>query len=441
MFETEAHRRRGMTLTELLVVIAILGLLMVTAIPVLVPNDERAGREAALTFTSAIARAKKRAARKKDLAGITLAAIQDDVAAPNAMRLKAADLFVCEQRNPYPTGSGARANVYEVVSDPNGANTPLNPREFRILIDRSSDSPDLRYLFPVATHHICYLGGDDDRLYVFDWLTHSTVPTSNNLNNYPLDYLAVSGSCPPAGADGGTTESWLGRIRPLSRLGSVSTTSKDGVWKWDQPDPPSPDWSSRISFVAPLTKSASPPLTLPGSIVVDLTWSCLNGQLFCHSPHVDGTHDPLFFEPNGAVLSGSEQMQCLPNFSAFYDVSKSFARDPGEAMQSVHVVFTASGEVKRVEYPRDDGSGLYYYQQDLVPGDVLYFLLGRADRAGNGWVAEPQTTPGANWQYGDSRWVSIQQSGTVTISNTRIDAQTVDVAMEDAIAGIRSSRY
>lgn len=480
MTNTEAHHRCGMTLTELLVVIAILGLLMVTAIPVLVPNDERAGREAALTFTSAIARAKARAKRIDPVlgkAGITFAAIQDDVASPNAMRLKAADLFTAEVPPPYPVPA-ATAHIYELRLNPFiDGGQPLSPRRFRVIIDRGPplDMTIYNRLFPSHLNHRVIADGST---YLFRQITPPTsglspsrvippsptneTPLPNHRNEYPIDYLARRDllaldppidrgydptiiAIPPGGINGDKATGGdgngilLGEVTALpGSLGHVITSNVG----FEDPTDPS-QWGTTIQFEQPLRRAASPPLSLPGSIVVDLTWSCLNSQLFCHSPPTDPTYSdsPLTFQPNGARLTGSSGMTCLPHFAAFRDSSPTLVRGAGEEMQSVHVIFNAEGQVDRVEYPRNDGTGVYYSKRSLVPGDVLCFLLGRADRAGNGWVSDPQTTPGANWQYADSRWVSIQQNGNVTISNTRIDATTVVVAMEDAIAGIRASRY
>lgn len=447
MFRTTINHRVGMTLIELLVVIVILGLLMVTAIPVLVPADERTGREAALTFTSAIARVKKRAVRKDGRAALTFAAIQDDFSSPTGSRLKSADLFVAQERLPYPL-AGAAANVYEVFRDFDGSRDKRDHRVINVVIDKSQ-SADLKDLFPESYSHSCYLNGDDGDIFIFNWLQLPNQPLSGGMNNYPADYLDFGGSLPFPGS--GSLGIWRGELRvssfdygnhrphPVQPNANppphgIHTTSVDGSW-----DPT--DWSDRIFFVGPPVKSASPPLTLPGNFVVDMTWSCLENELFCHSPPAGG-NNPYFFQPDGRPLAGAGSFTCLTNFAAFRaGFANAKARGSGEEMQSVHVVFNELGEILRIEYPRNDGAGVYFYRDDLLPGDALFFLIGRADRAGNSWVADPLATPGANWQYADSRWVSIQQDGTVLISNTRVDARSVEEAMSDAIDGVRASRY
>jgi len=101
------------------------------------------------------------------------------------------------------------------------------------------------------------------------------------------------------------------------------------------------------------------------------------------------------------------------------------------ANEPVQIMFDKDGRVTSVQFRKyllgfGVGSGSVVDDTLTLTSD-LYLLVGRADRVGLGYNPAPtEESPGANWQYPDSRWIKISYStGKTILADPYLDVDNV----------------
>lgn len=428
-------RRAAMTLVELLIVVAIMLLISVASIPLLAPNDDQKGREAALTATTAVARAVARAEDNGTRgAGIWLEPLDADRDGRLPSR-GILDLFACQSQDDYQ-----------------GDDPELEPRVFvqavslppppgwlttdSVLLFSDLTSANIREYCLKASRITIPRGGTE---YYFRLLTPEEQPTAEgqlrSRRLLPAPYIPPPPSKPDEKwvgwyrpkrleGDGGNWQPHSGRplpsgdvllayaraIPPADRPpdqsspgffpgvpeGAIYSVGDGETPEFDPPltyvrpaNLPAVDTGETYTIRRPTTRSATPPLALPAGFGVDLAWSTYGANLLTDSARVlPGT---------GSRLRGIDGL--LSN-------------------RAVCIMFSQAKDVAALVFHREEtiaGLRTIIEERVALPGDV-YLLIGRLDRAGNAYVPNPSPAqPGANWQYPDSRWVRISRTGGATL--------------------------
>ena len=419
--------RPGMTLVELLVVIGILLLLLVTVVPILAPTPDQKGREAAATVLSMINRAKLRAEANGDTgSGIWLEPLTtagSEAGSVNGgywwqldgqvVRMATLDMFACEPQNSYNGDDPDQAEVLIYpINEPNRtfANVPSTDS---LALFESTPCQFIRELCSSSTR-ISVEGGES---YYFRLLS-PTEQSAITRPHYPRPYRdcnepglgpqLVPGDgyyqdpSPPPGNTSkyysypvaGAPELRVAWVRTLPNANPMSVETRQRLVQFEY-DPTTPRFpveaeGEKFAIQRPNVRSPTPPLSVPEGYAIDVSWSSHGVQLFHNAAE---------------VRAGQGGMTLIPNF---------FANQP------VQLMFDQAGSLTKVLYKGflagfGGGQGALVEQSIDVPADV-FLLVGRADRAGLPFVANPtDENPGANWQYPDSRWVKISHSTGKTL--------------------------
>lgn len=426
-----------MTLVELLVVIGVLLLLLVTVAPFLAPTPDQKGREAAATVVSMINRAKSRAAEIKDAtyvdrgAGVWIEPLVTSgsvrYVAPNAfvqlaganLSMASLDLFACEPQDKYNGDDSDAARVF--VYSPNAPGSNFVPGfrsdEWLALFEENS-CPFIRN-FCSASSEITIPSGSG-QTYYFRLLT-AAEQSGLSPNYFPKPYrpcnLAPGGGelpapywqnpTPPEDESSNYYQGFGDTLKPAPaprivvgwlRLPAGATAPNFANSPWAPPFDPSslsfPVSGQGTSFqiTRPNTRTATPPLSVPVGYAVDVAWSSYGTLLLHNLVDVDRAG-------NGS------KMQLIDNFLSNQPVQVMFNGDGVLTHLVIRKFVTGFGV----------GSGAAVEVQLALNSD-LFLLVGRADRVGRPYLANPtEANPGANWQYPDSRWIKISYSTGKTL--------------------------
>lgn len=438
--------RQGMTLIELLVVIGVLLLLLVTVTPILAPTPDQKVREAAATVASMVNRVKARidaadAAGDSAEAGLWLEPLLTTgsvrINPPNAviqtdgvnMSMATLDLFVCEPQASYNGDSPDTAKAY--AYRPNDSTHVFVPGfrndEAIVLFEQSScvfirefcgqssritippGSPTT-YLFRLLTDGEQQALSQDyfPRPYrecnrkltasdLANWQEPNPTPpaTSNYYSGYGDSLAAAAGGpAPPIIA---------GWIRTLD--GNTPGASGPFTFAFNPNSPPQTfpvSNGSAFLIARPNTRTATPPLSVPAGYAIDVAWSSY-GTLLLHN-EADARRD------------GNGSMQLIPNILA---------------NQPIQVMFDSTGALKKLvirRFVQGFGVGTGSIIEDTIELTAdLFLLVGRADRVGLPYSAKPtEASPGANWQYPDSRWIKISHvTGNTVIADPYLGVDNV----------------
>lgn len=476
---------RGMTLVELLVVVVILLLLLVSVGPLLAPSDSLRGRESAATVGAMVRRAQARAATNGNRgAGIWLEPISTDTsgrATPSAAApiytppsRGALDIFACEPQDPYvgddPESAlvyvhRVKGNIQHSYVDPNIFTPPITrfvdldanfPSTDAIVVFSSLHCSSLRpicsqstrmeidgkeffllKIFSAAEQQV--LRGNSPGLFpepYRPWHPPDYVGADIDVVQLANQYTYTSGSQPPYSFKDNFNQTHLAPDIILARIreentGDLPAGSSD-LLLFNQPPAAFPATPAipavgigehNWKIFRPLTRSATPPLTLPDGYCIDIAWSCI-GYRFFHNAA----------SSNGGLVAGS-----LPGMPSYCQTTTNFLSD-----RPLQILFNRDGGLSGVGYRRGlkMGSQLVEVEDTLPPTHDVYLLIGRVDRAGNPYVpGANEDTPGANWQYPDSRWVKIaKNTGTVLIADPVYGATDVIDSQQYARNDIPAAR-
>lgn len=428
-FMSNCKGRPGMTLVELLVVIGILLLLLATVVPILSPTPDQKGREAAATVLSMINRAKLRAEANGDTgAGIWLEPLTTTGSVAGSLnngywwqldgqvaRMASLDMFACEPQNPY---NGDDPDQARVLIYPINELLPAPPFVNGIAVTdslalfESTPCQFIRELCSSSTR-ILVQGGES---YYFRLLSPAEQSALTRLHfprpyrecNDPglalgdphyiasgsANYYTGSGASISPAPPGGVPQLVAAWVRTLPNAPVITDVERTRLVWW-QYDPvgavfPVRNENKAFAIQRPNVRSPTPPLSVPEGYAIDVSWSSHGVQLFHNAAE---------------VRAGQGGMTLIQNF---------FANQP------VQLMFDQAGSLTKVLYKGflagfGGGQGALVEQSIDVPADV-FLLVGRADRAGLPFVANPtEENPGANWQYPDSRWVKISHSTGKTL--------------------------
>lgn len=437
-FSTLEHRavRCGMTLVELLVVIGILLLLMVTVAPVLTPTPAQQGREAAGTVISMINRAQKRAIDQNADAGLWLeplttstsgTLIKQNVPVKTAfiqvdgipLAMACLDMFACEPQNAYNGDDPDTARVFLYPVNSSAYNfVPGFPDNTRLALFEQQSCGLIR--IACAQSSVITV---DQYPYYFRLLSTSE---QNSLSPayFPKPYRPCNLGPPPGGQLPASDRQFQDPNDPKSyyyavprsasaELVAAMVWSEDGNTPATSNEPFSPAYDHNhpvlpvsghgvpFAISRPNARTATPPLTIPAGYAVDVAWSSYGTTL-------------LHNLADASRLGNGSQMQLIDNFLA---------------NQPVQVMFDLNGGLKHLVFRKfvaGFGSGAVI-DATLKLNTDLYLLIGRAERAGLPYVANPtEANPGANWQYPDSRWIRIDQgTGKTLIADPYLGAVNV----------------
>ncbi len=440
-----------MTLVELLVVVVILLLLLVSVGPILSPSDGLRGREAAATLGAMLDRAQRRAATNGDRgAGIWLEPVSQDgfrqmnngvvTTLPSAGAL---DLFACEPQNAYIGDDPESARVFihpvnAAVTNPNnGVRTWLEKVNDRFIKEPYTYPPIPNPTDAIAVFwrehcpSMQVICGKSSKIeidgieYYFRLYTEAEQLTLNK-NYLPepfrdyddLDYTNNGLTGINYGSAYNNIVLSVARLRQVPGGPSPHAAPSGSFLGFDSGGGslPARDEGEDFKIARPLTRSATPPLTLPDGYCVDLAWSCVGVTFFQNEAT--------------APTAGSGTIQRLENFLSD---------------RPVQVLFDREGAVTAVTYKRGEtgmGGGIAEIEKTVPSTGDIYFLIGRVDRAANGFVVNPtEENPGANWQYPDSRWVKISKStGVVLIADPYYGATDVIASQQYARNDIPATR-
>ncbi len=423
-----------MTLVELLVVIGVLLLLLVSVVPILSPTADQKGREAAATVLSMINRAKLRAEANGDTgAGIWLEPLltTGSLAGPvnsniwwqldgQPLPMATLDMFACEPQNAYngDDPDAARVLIYPINCTPPSYQFGYTGSDYLALFEKDA-CPFIREFCSSCSR----ITVDTTDSYYFRLLTDAEQLNlqTNYPNWFPRPYRACNAGLNPGDPDyqdpdapAGTNSYYAGApvagapnlvvawVRDLQPGGSRRNTNTVATaFNPTTPSWPVSDQNRRFAIQRPNVRSPTPPLTVPQGYAIDVSWSSHGTQLL---------HNVV------DVRAGQGGMTLLPNFLA---------------NQPVQFMFDSGGGLKKVVYKAflagfGGGQGSVVEQSLDVPADV-FLLVGRADRVGRPYVANPtEANPGANWQYPDSRWVKISHlTGKTLIADPVLDVTNV----------------
>jgi prepilin-type N-terminal cleavage/methylation domain-containing protein len=443
---TAVDPRKGMTLVELLVVIGILLLLLVTVTPILSPTPDQKGREAAATVLSMIDRAKTRATDIENStyvdrgAGVWIEPLVTSgsvrYVAPNAfvqldganLSMASLDLFACEPQDKYngDDSDAARAFAY----NPNSLNAPISifvpgfRSDERLVLFEENSCPFIRNFCSASSEITIPSGGG--QTYYFRLLT-AAEQSGLSENYFPKPYRScnlapgggqLSADHPqwqnPNPPEGETSNYYQNVSAPpvivgWIRLPAGATAPSPENGPWSPPFDPTllsfPVSAQGTSFqiTRPNTRTATPPLSVPAGYAVDVAWSSY-GTLLLHNA----------VDVNRA--GNGSKMQLIDNFLSNQPVQVMFSGDGVLTHLVVRRFITGFGV----------GSGAAIDDKLALNAD-LFLLVGRADRIGRPYLANPtDANPGANWQYPDSRWIKISYStGKTLIADPYPDVDNV----------------
>jgi type II secretory pathway pseudopilin PulG len=163
------------------------------------------------------------------------------------------------------------------------------------------------------------------------------------------------------------------------------------------------------------------PLTLAAGLAIDMAWSGVATQRFGTVALAgDGSTTPLVtsddwtFDPDYQLASVGSPAAVV----ALYDAAGSLA-------EMCYIANATGASTTR-----------------FFPGGPLYLLLGRADRCGLPYNFAPtDASPGANWQYRDSRWIAVDpRTGIVKVAEPVVGASITTARQSQALirAGLSS---
>jgi type II secretory pathway pseudopilin PulG len=404
-----------MTLVELLVVVAIMLLLLVTVVPNLAPTPDQKCREAALTLTAAITRAQSRANQNAGRgAGLWLQPLENSGMVAGDTTRGSADLFVCERQDSYTGDDPALATAFIQKT-----NFPSD--KMAVLIFSLKACPFIREV--CAQSSLMQFAGNP----VTYFFRLQTAAEQSALNDayFPAPFRAYIPPTPPD-TPGDPNSYTAEQIRSRSDIAvafikSSGDTSPPAATQGKYAPPPAeqnlPGEGDQagvpFSILRPVTRSASPPLSLPAGYVIDTAWSCVGTTLLNNTlSRRDGT--PI-------------NMRCIDNFLSNHPV---------------HIMFNESnGAIEQLRYKLQVAGFGIVDEERTVTSDI-YLLIGRADRAGNPYVPNPgDDTIGANWQYPDSRWIRIYRAdGKTIIADPVLKVPDVFQSQGYARAGLDATR-
>jgi prepilin-type N-terminal cleavage/methylation domain-containing protein len=122
--------------------------------------------------------------------------------------------------------------------------------------------------------------------------------------------------------------------------------------------------------------------------------------------------------PYGAAVTLGEGRVIDLRWSGIYDGAFTPPFDAG----AITVLYDGTGRLRQVVHPGNTGG------ETTVAPRALFFLVGRADRAGEtnpGTFDATDDTTGCNWQYSDSYWVMINPA-TGSVYQASCDTTTND---------------
>jgi type II secretory pathway pseudopilin PulG len=375
-----------MTLVELLVVVAIMMLLLVSVIPNLAPTADQKCREAALTFTSAISRAQSRAQKNTGRgAGLWLQPLESSVMAGGDTARGSADLFVCEPQDPYVGDDPSLARAFIT-----GTNLiPGFPADMTVVAFSAAACPFIQDICAASSR--IRIGPNSSGSPTFFFRLKTKVEQQALAAGYfPLPYRDPVGSestgYPTKDPENNLHVALLKLIPPdgPEKLPTPTATTYSSPPELNLPGE---NVGTEFSIERPITRSATPPLTMPAGYIVDTAWSCVGTMLLTNSL--------------SRRIGTPVTMRCIDNFLS---------------NQPVQIMFNeSSGGVDKIRFKLElPGFGVVDDER-TVTSDI-YLLIGRADRAGNAHANNPSDdTVGANWQYPDSRWVRISRSSGETL--------------------------
>jgi type II secretory pathway pseudopilin PulG len=442
----------GITLVELMVVVTILLLLTVVGIPLLAPNDMQKGRDAALTVTGMVGKILGRAATNGGRnAGLWLEPVNPS--ADGLMPSEGAfDLFACEPQDPYSGDDPTAALAFIYY----GAGLPADTA---VVLFSTLTSPNIRE-FCRASSRIKFGSGYTTEYY-FRLLSEgeqaSQEPAANPSmdGRFPQPYqtqvmehgplqIGYYVRKPLSGNSSYTAHSNRSRLVgdvivgylqaiPPSDSGPVqssgfnegvpegATYDKDGnVVAPQEYTAPSgfPAIEAGVPFriPRPITRSATPPFSMPAGYAVDVAWSTCGQYLLCNS---------------AGVLMGTTPNQ-------LHGIDDLLSNRP------MMIMFSQTGQVASLVYHTAKTIAGFetVVQEELPVNSDVYLLVGRGDRAGKPYLpGANDKLPGANWQYPDSRWVRINRaSGETLIAEPVLGVTDVYSSQGNARLGIPAAR-
>lgn len=450
----------GITLIELMVVVTILLLLTVVGIPLLAPNDMQKGRDAALTLTGMVGKTLGRAGTN----GYRGAGLWLEPANPSAVESMpsegAFDLFACEPQDPYsgddPTialafihhGTGLTSDTSVVLFS---TLTSPNIREFCRASSRISlpGQGATQYYFRLlsegeqATQEPAVNPAMDGRFpqpYQSRVMEHGELQQGYYVRKRLTGNASYSAHSNRSQVVGDVIIGYLQAIPPSLSLpvqsagffagcpeGAIYDLDGD-IFDDDADEVPDPqDYIAPNDFPAvhtgewfriprPITRSATPPFSIPAGYAIDIAWSTCGPYVLCNS---------------AGLLMGTtpNQLSGIDGLLSTYPIMIMFS----ETGQVTSLVF----HVKRAI------AGFATVIQESFPLNAdVYLLVGRGDRAGKPYApGANDTTLGANWQYPDSRWVRINRSsGETLISEPVLGVADVYSSQENGRLGIPAAR-
>ncbi len=395
-----------MTLVELLIVVAIILLLLVTVIPNLAPTADQKCREAALTVTAAITRAQSRAAQNTGRgAGLWLQPLEDSAMVAGDTTRGSADLFVCEPQDSYTGDDPALATAFIQQTD--------SLTKMAVLIFSLKSCP---FIHEVCSQSSLFQFNGNPATYFFRL---KTTAEKNTLSDtyFPAPYRADDRD--PKRYTAAQIQSRdniaIAFIKSRDEAAPPAATHDNYAPPPSEQNLPGEGDQAGVPFLIsrPVTRSASPPLSLPTGFVVDTAWSCVGTTLLTNT----------LSRRNGTPVN----VRCIDNFLSNYPV---------------HIMFNESnGAIEQLRYKLQVAGFGIVDEERTVTSDI-YLLIGRADRAGNPYVSNPaDDTIGANWQYPDSRWIRISRStGETLIADPVLKVSDVFQSQRYARSGLDATR-
>jgi prepilin-type N-terminal cleavage/methylation domain-containing protein len=389
-------RKRAMTLVELLIVVAIILLLLVTVIPNLAPTADQKCREAALTVTSAITRAQSRAAQNTGRgAGLWLQPLEDAAMVAGDTTRGSADLFVCEPQDSYTGDDPALARAFiQQTSGTAVRAVVFSLRACPFISEICAKSSLIQFAGNPATYFFRLMGTAERAALTDDYFPAPYQASASRRNEISLALITSR-----------DTTTSLPAATP-SNYSPPPPAEENLPGEGDQA-------GVDFQISRPMTRSASPPLSLPTGYVVDTAWSCVGTTLLTNT----------LSRRNGTPVN----VRCIDNFLSNYPV---------------HIMFNESnGAIEQLRYKLQVAGFGIVDEERTVTSDI-YLLIGRADRAGNPYVSNPaDDTIGANWQYPDSRWIRISRStGETLIADPVLKVSDVFQSQRYARSGLDATR-
>lgn len=420
----EVRPRRGFTLVELLVVVFILLLVSAASIPVIAPALQgRHLREASRQVNSYFAVARDTALRNGRPVGVSIERfVSKDSAGVTTGMINEMSVLLQQVEVPEPySGDFADSRMFfEYVFD---NNVPPNLQEIRVIalrLDGSTTTPDIGWMGLVRVGD-CVQLNHAGRL--FEIIGDSKSPPTTPA--FPVDST-------PSESDMPAKNYWV--LSPVDK--SIPFTMPPSAYQPDATGQPT-IWRSQVGAAYTIQrqpiKTATPPLQLTGTVVLDLNWSrdTENGPFSPRNPATLAKRTAAYAQGGARIEDTRPVVIMFAPDGSLQRIYRSVWIDPDDT-GPLDPVWNWAG----VSAPRPTGP--------------IHLLLGQRDGIpANPNVLDTDTPPAAptvdsqslnNWRNLDNLWISIHPQTGLLTTTEMAEADLANQADPYGLGG-RQARY